>query len=147
MSDILPPRSPTLGQVLTSSVHNALSEIHTTMPGRVISYDAEKQLVDAQPMVQQLVTNEDGTTEKISFPVIHSVPVVFPSGGGFRLTFPIAKDDYVLLCFSERAIDAWKSNGGEVDPRDTRQFHIADAMAIPGLHPNTNVWTGAATDA
>ncbi len=144
---MIPPRSPTLLQVLNFSIRSFMEEVHTSMPGRVESYDAEKQLIDVQPMVQQIITHEDGTTEPISFAVIPSVPVIFPSGGGFRMSFPITKGDYVLLCFSERSIEAWKSNGGEVNPRDTRSFNLADAFAIPGLHPNPSAWTGAATDA
>lgn len=144
MSNV-PPRSPSFPQVLSQAVVEALAEVQTAIPAEVSSYDAEKQLVTVQPLVQQLVLNEEGDLVASAYPEIPGVPVVFPGANGFRMTFPITKGDTVLLVFASRSIDRWKSNGGQVDPEDTRTFHLSDAIAIPGLHPNGSPWTGAST--
>jgi hypothetical protein len=65
--------------------------------------------------------------------VVNEVPVLMPQGGGFQVKVPIAKGDVVLLVFSDRSLDIWKSKGGEVDPVDFRQHDVSDAIAIPCL--------------
>lgn len=149
MSDTLPiqPRSPTFDEVLANAVRSGLGEVHTNMPGRIVSYDADKQLCDVQPLVQQQVLQEDGTTASVSYPVLKNVPVIFPGANGFRITLPIVKDDEVSLCFTECSLEVWKANGGIVNPKDARRFHISDATATPGLHSNKAPWKKASKDA
>jgi hypothetical protein len=84
-----------------------------------------------QPTIQQRTT--DG--EVFDYPKIVSVPVVFPRSRYFSLTYPIEKDDTVLLVFTERSMDRWLRSGGTVDPRDPRRHDLTDAVAIPGLYP------------
>ncbi len=144
----VPPRSPSFPQVLSQAIHRTLDDdVHTHIPARVERYDAAKQLVDVQPMVKKLERQEDGTLKPTSFSIIPGVPLQFPGGGGFRSTYPIQKGDFVTLHFAERSIDAWKSNGGEVNPGDLRTFHISDPIATPGLKPFSAPWTGASTSA
>jgi hypothetical protein len=139
--------SPTLAQVLDAALTRRQGELHTALPGRVESYDAEKQVADVQPLVQALALAEDGTRSAVSLPVLPAVPVVFPGGGGYRATYPLAKGDTVLLVFAEASLDAWQPRGGVVAPPDTRRHHLADCVAIAGLHDDAHAWTGAATDA
>lgn len=142
-----PSRSPTFPQVLSTAIRQGLEEVHTNMPGRVESYDEVRQLVDVQPLVDQQVLEEDGTTTSISYPVIRNVPVVFPGANGFRLTLPLVKGDEVSLSFTECSLEVWKANGGQVNPGDARRFHISDAICTPGLHSNKTPWTGASKTA
>src|SRR5690606_33082216 len=66
--------------------------------------------------------------------------------GGFRVTFPVDAGDEVLLIFSESALDAWLTYGGEVDPVDDRRFSLSDAIAIPGLRNFSNPLSSAPAD-
>jgi hypothetical protein len=71
------------------------------------------------------------------------VPVHFPSGGGYGLTFPIKSGDHCLLMFSERCIDNWFVNGGTAPPDDFRQHDLSDAFALVGFSPQSSsdeVW-------
>jgi hypothetical protein len=140
-------RSPSLAEVLDTALSRRLGELHTCLPGRVESYDASKQTVDVQPLVQAFALQEDGTTTTESLPVLSSVPLIFPGGGGFRATYPVASGDTVLVVFAEASLDAWQPRGGVVAPPDTRRHHLADAVAIAGLHDNSKAWTGASTSA
>ena len=140
-------RTPTLRQAIDVFLDRRLEEVHTALPGRVESFDATKQTVDVTPAVQALALNEDGTRAPYTLPVLADVPLIFPGGGGYRETFPIAAGDTVLLVFAESSLDSWQAQGGIVDPQDRRRHHIADVVAIPGLHPNPKPWTGVATDA
>lgn len=120
-------------------------DTRVALPATVQSYDASMQTVDVKPLLRDQLENEDGELDELSLPVINAVPVVFPGAGGFRLTFPIAAGDTVLLVFSDRSIDEWQDLGTETTPQDVRRHALSDAIAIPGLHSHTSVWTGAST--
>lgn len=126
-------RTPELDELLTLVLDRRLEEVHTAMPGVVTAYDATTQQCSVQPSISLAYEDEVGKRVVETPPVITNVPVAFPRGGGFRLTFPLAAGDEVLLVFSMRSIDRYQTKGGVVDPGDDRRFHLADAMAIPGI--------------
>jgi len=112
-----------------------LANIHTAMPGQVVSYDFTTQKADIQPTINKQWT--DGTTSPM--PILHGVPVIFPCAGGASLSFPVLVGDPVLLVVCERSITEWLFSGGQVTPIDPRKLDITDAVAIPGLLPfNSN---------
>lgn len=143
-----PARTPTFPQVLIGAIEGALRErVHTQMPGRIESFDVENNVADVQPCVDQLLPQEDGSILVQRFAVLRNVPVVFPGGGGYRITFPVKAGDYCELSFQESSIDAWRSNGGVVDPKDGRRFHLGDALCHVGVQPNAQPWTGVSITA
>jgi hypothetical protein len=125
--------TPDLGTVLRAAIVAGLKNARVALPARVETYDATKQSVDVQPLVYEGYLDEAGKRQAERLPVVAGVPVVFPGAGGFRVTFPIAKGDTVLLVFASSSIDRWLALGGEVDPQDDRRHHLSDAIAIPGL--------------
>lgn len=140
-----PSQPATLAQVLNFVVTQRLADVHTAMPARVEKYDAAKQVADCAPLLQAMVETEAGP-QLAALPVVPNVPVVFPGGGDFRVTFPVKPGDVVLLVFSEASLERWQSLDG-VQSGDGRRHHIADAIAIPGLHSNAKPWQGASTSA
>lgn len=128
-------RSPELVEVLRAAVEAGLQDLHTALPAKVEKYDAAKQKVDVKPLLKRNVQLDDGTELLEELPVITNVPVVFPRSTGFKLTFPIAAGDHVLLVFIERSIDQFMEKGDDTDPVDFRTHHLADAVAIPGFYP------------
>lgn len=141
-------RGPDLAEVITDAITKALQDRHSSIPAKVLAYDAEKQLVDVQPLIRLAYLNEDEEWVTEEPPVVTGVPVVFPGGGGFRATYPIAVGDTVKLDFSEASLEKWLQQGGEnVDPGDIRRNHISDGIATPILNSGKTPWTGAATDA
>jgi hypothetical protein len=104
-------------------------KMHTAIPGIVSKYDPSKPSVEVQPAVKKIYYN--GT--ELSFPVIVSVPIIFPRTKKFHLSFPIEKGDGVLIIFSERSIEEFLQNGVESTPTNSRIFALTDAIAIPGL--------------
>ncbi len=123
--------SPSLATAVKKAVIFSLTGVNTCLPGRIEKYDYAKQKAEVKPLVKKLYV--DGTTE--SLPVIVNVPVGWPKGGGGSLTFPLNKNDGVLLIFSQRSLDTWLSKGGDAEPGDPRKFDLSDAIAIPGLFP------------
>jgi hypothetical protein len=138
--------TPSLPEVIRRAVEAGLADAHVAIPAKVTRVDLAKGQLDVQPLVKDLRELEDGNIEAVSVPVVTNVPVVWPGAGGFRLTFPIAAGDIVLLVFSDRSLDVWLAKGGEVDPADPRRHALSDAVAIPGIRPFSAPWTGAASD-
>lgn len=137
-----------LAQAIAAVLAERLLEVHTMMPARVESYDAAKGTITAQPLIQQPVEQEDGSTVLETLPAIQGVPVAFPGGGRFRATFPLAQGDTVTLVFAEVSIDEWKTKGGLQPPNHRRRFRLADAVAVPKLNDASTPWKNAsATDA
>lgn len=111
---------------------NQLTEVHTCLPGKVISFDSTLQTCSVQPTLKRLFYGDDEATE---IPIIEDVPVVFPGSGDFWVTFDVKADSYVLLVFCERSIAKWMELGGIVDPEAAHKFEYSDAIAIPGMLP------------
>lgn len=140
-------RGPTLAEVIRRSIDARLLDLRVCLPAVVTSYDASKQMVSVQPLLKQVYEDEEGARQVESLPIVNGVPVVFPGGGGFRLTFPIVDGQTLvgasvppattgILVFTDRSLDRWLSgSGAEVDPEIDHDHHLADAVFIPGLHP------------
>lgn len=130
------PALATLADNIKQGVANRLKDLHTSMPGIIKSFDAEKQTASVQPAIRRVFVTREGTEEVLTpsdIPILINVPVQFPRGGGFSLTFPVKKDDECLIVFAERAIDRWHKFGGVRDP-NARRFHsLSDATAFVGL--------------
>lgn len=114
--------------IFRDSVNALLCNVHTSLPGIIVSYDAENNKATVQPAL-----NKNFTSGEMPMPILESVPVMFPN----NIVFPINEGDYVLLIFVERSIDLWLSVGGQVTPTDPRKFDLSDGIAIPGLMPFT----------
>lgn len=123
--------TPDLVDIILSAIRANQLELNTCMPAVVRSYDAEKQTATVQPSFKRLQTDP---RKFVSRPEIDDVPVVFPRAGGRGIVFPIAEGDAVMLVFSQRSLDTWLDNGGEIDLKETRLHNINDAIAIPGLY-------------
>ncbi len=114
--------------------------IHVSMPGQVQRYDPVKQLVDVLPVMSYRTKAEGGSGRDLilNYPVITNVPLMFPSAGGYQMTFPVRVSDSVLLVFSESSLSRWINQENAIaTPIDqidhSSRFSINDAIAIPGL--------------
>jgi hypothetical protein len=132
---------PTLEEVLQEVLDIRLADVHTALPGKVIRYDAAKQVADVQPMVRSASETAEGAVTVRSYPALVSVPVAFLSGGGFHLSLPLAVGDTGLLVFSELPIDRWRASGQESHPADVRRHHVTSAVFFPGLAPRARAFT------
>tara|TARA_R110000822_G_scaffold84867_3_gene199024 strand:- start:7371 stop:8087 length:717 start_codon:yes stop_codon:yes gene_type:complete len=141
----------TLSSVIKLGIESALKELHTSMPGIVESFDPVTQLASIQPAIKRIFKTQDEDVEILtptSLPILINVPVIFPRGGGFSLTFPVAKGDECLLNFCERSIDNWHQTGEVKVPGANRLHSLSDAVAFVGIssvinkvpnYDNTNV--------
>ena len=118
-------------QAIPFHVLQMLKTVHTSLPGIVNEYDATTRRARVQPAVDLLMT--DGTTKPK--PILLDVPVLFPTGGGFTMHFPLVAGDPVMLLFAERDIAAFKE-ALEVGPPLTDDImEIQHAVCVPGFVP------------
>lgn len=110
---------------VAGGVQGGLERLAAVRVGRVVSYNETTQSCTVQPIPR----NPAGEL----LPVIDRVPVVFPTGAGFALSWPLSAGDTVLLVHADWAIDQWLTSGSEAAPADQRTHDINDAIAIPGL--------------
>lgn len=131
------PRTPTDAEVIKAGMDRRLRDVHVALAGRVESYDSDKQRADIQPLIQELLPLRDGGEKLETIPEIPNVPIIFPRAGGFFITFPIQKGDFVQLIVNERSLDRWlaSQDGRITNPDDFRTHNLSDAVAIPGLYP------------
>lgn len=125
--------------IVESMIETRIGELHTCLPGKVVKVDVTKAQCDVQPLLKRTYANG----EVVSMPVITNVPIAFYRAGKAFITLPVHVGDYVELKFSERSLDVWLEKGGEVDPADFRKFDLSDAIAYPGLYPNSDPPAGA----
>lgn len=127
-------------EMIRAAIDNALSEMRVALPARVESVDTAAQTVDVRPMLLQRSVNDDGEVTTEQLPVLPTVPVSWPRGGGFFVSMPLTVGDTGLVVFCDWSIDQWRSRGGSspADPLDIRAHSIASAVFVPGLHDAKN---------
>ncbi|MDR1979781.1 MAG: hypothetical protein LBQ42_13680 [Synergistaceae bacterium] len=115
----------------------ALSEALTVgmrvcCPGIIQSYDPNAITVTVQAAGKEPIRKSDGTFDSAELPLMVDVPVFFPRGGDFTLTFPIRKGDECIVVFADRCFDAWHQSGGIQEAVETRLHDLSNAFAIVG---------------
>lgn len=106
-----------------------LAEVHTCLPGEIISYDGVMATV--KPTLDKRLANG----EALAAPLIARVPICWPvAANNAAVTVPLKPGDPVLLHFCERALEDWLL-GSDGPPGDPRQFDLTDAFATPIMRP------------
>lgn len=105
-----------------------VNDIHTAIPGKIVSYNSQSNLAVIQP-VGMFITPKGG---KVEYPVITDVPVAFPycQTADVGVTFPIKNGDRCIIIISECELDQWRS--GAISNAPLR-FDLTSAMIVPGL--------------
>lgn len=139
--------TPDLLHVLREAVAVALGRVHTSVPGRVLSYDRTTQTATVQPSIRFAYIDENGDRQTYLAPPIANAPIGFIGAAGGAIYFPIAAGDECLLVFAERSLDEWRQTGSDDNtPRDPRRFDITDAIVWP-LRSPANALPSTATSA
>lgn len=115
----------TLEQVIEAALDARVSSMWSALPGRVLSW-SQTGTCSVQP-IPALVQGDDTLT----LPALSGVPIAYPAGAGGSVTYPLKAGDYVILIFSSSPLAAFRANGAEGDPGETRRFDLSDAWCIP----------------
>lgn len=123
---------PDMTELLREVIESRLADVHTSIPGRVVSYDASTQTADVEIVIFRADQAETGEVVHEAYPVVPNVPVAWPSGGGYSLQLPLAAGDGVWLVFSEAAVANWRDTGDVSPPGDLDRHDLSYPIAIPG---------------
>lgn len=123
------------------------AEMWTALPGVIVSFNAAACTAQVQPTIQGSTQNEQGDSAAVNLPVLPDVPVIFPRGGNFILSFPIKEGDEVLVVFASRCIDSWWQSGGVQQPAEDRMHDLSDGFAIPGPFSQATAISDISTEA
>ena len=119
--------------VLECAIDNALMEVNTMMPANIVLYNPITQTATVQPALKRTVLKD--SPQVVSRPIIMDVPVIFPRSSAGMIHIPLSVGDPVMLVFSQRSLDDWSINGGEVKVTDVRKHDLTDAVAYAGMYP------------
>ena len=126
--------TPQLMQLIEETFEYEMTNVHTSFPAVVKSYDAETRRAEVQPSLKRKMSNG----EFMDLPIIVDVPVLYFGTAKAGIHIPLEEGDEVLIVCSERCLDSWKDAGGDsIEDTDTRRFSMPDAVAIPGLQAQT----------
>lgn len=132
-------------EVMRAAQDGHQARIWTSMPGIIQSFDSVAMTAVVQPVIQGIFQAADGSFTAVNMPVLTDVPVEFPSGGGFTMTFPVTEGDECMLDFSARCIDAWWQQGGIQPQAEKRMHDLSDAVCRIGVRSKPRVLTDIST--
>lgn len=136
-------QSPSVIDALTAVQDDLALRMRTVVPAVVVSYDPATQSAAIQPAPKERTPGG----EFRALAQIPNAPVVFPSGGGWSISWSLVADNEVLLLCSDRGLDRWRSTGSPYAPEDGRKHHLSAAFVWPGAGPAPDPITGlSATD-
>ena len=120
-------------QGIKDRMQDMLRDAHTAIPGRIVSFDADK--CEASILPYGKYKKPDGSM--MDYPQLNEVPIYVMQGSGqtASVVFPIKSGDECVILFSEQALDGWrkKSESGT----DLR-FDLSNAVAVVGLFSKPN---------
>lgn len=118
-----------------------VSEIHTALPGKIVSFDAEKGFATVKPIGKYVTSNQ----KVLDYPEISEVPFMFPysSQAEIGIYFPVKVGDSCIIIISEVELDEWR-NGTESE--GSLRFDLTNAIAIPGLLQRGNKFISEAVE-
>jgi len=124
--------SNALSDSIQQMIEKSIGDMHTSIPGKVISYNAATNRAVVKPDLPKMIP----TNEPLESPQIVEVPVVWPASGGGKASFtmPLQPGDGMLLNFSQRSMENWLDGKTDIVD-DPRQHDLSDCVAIPGCAP------------
>ena len=120
-------------------VQDMLGQIHTAIPGTIVSFDAASCTATVLPVMKLKKTNG----ELLDYPKISGVPVLLPQTAGQKATIamPVRAGDGCLIICAEQALDTWmydRNTGTDL------KFDLSNAIAIVGLFAAANAYMAEA---
>lgn len=124
------PRDIPLEGLLATFREALLRGVFTSIPGRVASYDSDKQRASVDLAIKR--AHADDSSERVveQLPQVHDVPIMFLGASRGRMTTPVQPGDECLVFFASSSVARWKKIGGIPDPGDDRMHDINDAFAL-----------------
>lgn len=123
-----------LGENVAVQAQSERESMMGEMPGKVVSFNSEKQTITVQPTYRPVHNGE-----AVDMPELLEVPVRFPKMGGFVMTTPVKTGDMVTLRPQMRSNEEYHTGGKNESPKDSRSSSLSDMEAfLDGGEPLTD---------
>lgn len=132
MADIKEQLSVDPQESLRTVMDGHQAGLWTALPAIINGFDPAAMTVSCTPSIQAIITDRNGKMSHVTISQLVDVPVCFPHGGGYIITFPIKAGDECLVVFSSRCIDGWWQSGQIAPQTDRRMHDLSDGFAIVG---------------
>jgi len=130
------PTTPSATTNTQAAAKAATAVVNVCLPASVLSYDEATQTATVRlvPRFRRQDPAQGNAVVPYDPPDVPSVPVAFPGGGDYSITWPLAAGDTGYLVVADRSIDEWKANGGtRTEPQDPRRHYLSDGIFVPGV--------------
>lgn len=90
-------------------------------------------LIDVQPLVNHINTVNSQT---VKYPILHDIPVIFPSTKNSTICFPVSQGDFVELVV--QSVDIQRFVNGDGEPHSPSLFsfnNLSNTVAFVGFSP------------
>lgn len=122
------PRRGDAEAIYRQAAASERADVHTMLPAEIVSYDADSQEATVRILYVPKVLGKD-----TPYPQLLKVPVEFPRGGGFAMTWPIGAGDPGAVMVPERDMSEYYTEGGAQPAHDALRMHdLSDAVFVPG---------------
>ena len=133
-------------ETLRAALDGLQARVWTATPGIIQTVDLVAMTASVQPAIRGVVSDENGAESTVALPLLLDCPLIYPTGGGFTLTFPIAPGDECLVLFSSRCIDAWWQQGGVQPQAEYRMHDLSDGFVLAGPRSQPRILSGVSDD-
>jgi hypothetical protein len=128
--------TPNIETLVQLGIESHMSSVHVHAPARVTSFDAAKRTCSVEPLVKRPVTSDEDEVTYEDSAIVDGVPVLYPGGAAFTLTWELAAGDVVLLAYLDFSPATWLAKGAPAEPGDVRQHSESYPVAIPFYRPS-----------
>ena len=120
-----------VAQEVQNMAKEAVNNVHTALPAKVVSFDAAKGTATIQPY-GQIETSKD----PINYPQVTEVPIVTPysEAAGCGIAVPVNAGDCGMLLISEIELDGWRK---DAQSSGSLKYSLTSGVFIPGLMRQT----------
>lgn len=135
---------PELAELIRRAIASERADIQVSMPGIVVSYDADSETATIQPATRRARYNAEDEIVAEEINPIQNVPVIWPSCAAFSISGVLAPGDGVDLVFSTYSHSGYRNTGSVATPQDLRPQSLSYPKAYPGFKAKKD--TGKDTD-
>lgn len=131
-------RNESMAEAIRAALDGQANNIRVALPGVIEQFDEQTQTATVQVALRESILQE-GVVEDIEIPLLPDVPVYFPGGSDYNITYPIEAGMECLVIFSDMCIDAWWESGGIQNQTENRRHDLSDGFALVGFRSQTTI--------
>lgn len=130
--------TPEIDELIRRALDSRIADVHVSMPGEIVSYDASTQTATVKPCLRRVMFDADDEQIAEEYPPIQNVPVSWPGGAGLTIHGTLVAGDTGDLVFSTYSHNEWQATGRVSTPGDLKPHNLGAAKFYPGLRHKKN---------